>query len=302
MYRGKCEEVLKRQPVRRRRGKFQLLFTSPPFPLNRKKRYGNRQGQEYLEWLASLAPLFREQLTENGSIAIELGNAWERGAPTTSTLPIKALLAFQEAADLHLCQEFVCYNPAKLPTPAEWVTVRRIRVKDAFTRVWWMSPTENPKADNRQVLTEYSSSMQQLLERGTYNPGIRPSEHNIGKNSFLSNNGGAIPPNVIVPSKKSIQQDLLNLLPIANTQSNDPYQEHCRKKGLRPHPARMPTRLVEFFIRFLTDPNDLVLDPFAGSNTTGYVAEQLGRRWVSIEADRGYVRTSKGRFRTRART
>jgi hypothetical protein len=242
MYHGKCEEILNQQPIRRRRGAFQLLFTSPPFPLNRKKRYGNKQGEEYLDWLTSLAPLFRDQVVDDGSIVIEIGNAWEPGSPTTSTLPMKALLAFQEAAGLHLCQEFICYNPAKLPTPAEWVTVRRIRVKDAFTRVWWMSPSEYPKADNRRVLTEYSSSMKQLLNRGTYNSGDRPSEHRIGEKSFLSNNGGAIPPNVIVP--KPEEDDPLNLLPIANTASSDPYLKYCREQGIRPHPARMPPRLL----------------------------------------------------------
>lgn len=293
-YLGKCEDVLKQQPVRQRRGKFQLLFTSPPFPLNTKKRYGNKQGDEYLKWLAALARLFRSQVVDDGSIVIEIGNAWTPGEPTTSTLPMKALLAFQEAAELYLCQEFICYNPAKLPTPAEWVTVRRIRVKDAFTRVWWMSPSQYPKADNRNVLTEYSDSMRQLLSRGTYNAGRRPSEHQIGQKSFLSNNGGAISPNVIVTPTNN--GELLNVLPIANTGSSDPYQNYCRNHGMRPHPARMPPRLVEFFIRFLTDPKDLVLDPFAGSNTTGYVAEKLGRRWVSIEADRDFVKASKARF------
>jgi site-specific DNA-methyltransferase (cytosine-N4-specific) len=46
----------------------------------------------------------------------------------------------------------------------------------------------------------------------------------------------------------------------------------------------------------LTDENDSVLDPFAGSKTTGYVAELLKRRWVSIEIDPSFVRSSMGRF------
>jgi site-specific DNA-methyltransferase (cytosine-N4-specific) len=279
-----------------RRGKYQLLFTSPPFALNRKKKYGNLQGEGYIEWLASMAPIFREQVKLDGSIVIELGNAWVQGEPSMSTLTMKALLAFLERANLHLCQEFICFNPARLPTPAEWVTVRRIRVKDAFTRVWWMSPSGNPKADNRRVLTEYSDSMKDLLRRGTYNSGPRPSEHRVGAASFLSNNNGAIPPNVLIPAFSDVIPDLLEVLPIANTRSGDPYQVYCRRHDIRPHPARMPARLVEFFIRFLTDPGDLVLDPFAGSNTTGAVAERLGRKWVSIEASKDYIRASQARF------
>ena len=192
-----------------------MLLILMSLPLNRKKKYGNRTGEEYLNWLKNLAPLFRDYLTSDGSIVLELGNAWEAGKPIMSTLPLKALMAFLEAADFNLCQEFICYNPARLPTPAQWVTVERIRVKDSFTRLWWMSLVERPKANNRNILTEYSKSMKDLLKKGTYNAGPRPSGHHIGKKSFLSNNGGAIPPNVLVPSHSSCE--LTNILPISNT-------------------------------------------------------------------------------------
>jgi site-specific DNA-methyltransferase (cytosine-N4-specific) len=297
MYCGKAEDVLCSFPMNLYKGKVQLVFTSPPFPLNRKKKYGNLQGEEYVAWIASFAPLLRKYLTSDGSIVVELGNAWERGNPTMSTLPMRALLAFQEAAELHLCQEFICFNTARLPTPAQWVNIERVRVKDAFTRVWWMSHTPKPKADNRKVLTEYSLSMKTLLKKGTYNHGRRPSEHQIGEASFLTDNGGAIPPNVLVPALENMLPDLHEVLPIANTRSNDPYQVYCRENGIEPHPARMPAELVRFFILFLTDEGDRVLDPFAGSNTTGYSAEFLKRKWLAIEADSKYARVSESRFR-----
>jgi site-specific DNA-methyltransferase (cytosine-N4-specific) len=294
MYSGLCEEILTQEPLIKQKGRVQLILTSPPFPLNRKKSYGNKQGDEYLEWLKELAPILTEFLTPNGSIAIELGNAWEPGKPVMSTLPIRALLAFMDAAKLNLCQEFICYNPARLPSPAEWVTVKRIRVKDAFTRVWWMSPTPYPKANNKNILTKYSESMEELLRRGTYNDGHRPSEHHIGKTSFLKNNGGAIPPNVFIPAESEPQ--VTELLPLSNTATNDPYVKYCKEKGLDIHPARMQTPLAEFFINFLTDQTDLVMDPFAGSNTTGSVSERLKRKWISIEVDPNYATASKSRF------
>ncbi len=294
MYQGDCEDILKRYPVTRRKEKVQLILTSPPFPLNRKKRYGNLNGEEYLDWLKNLAPLFCDYLALDGSIVLELGNAWEAGKPIMSTLPLKALMAFLEAAELNLCQEFICYNPARLPTPAQWVTVERIRVKDSFTRVWWMSRSERPKANNRNVLTEYSKSMKELLRKGTYNSGPRPSGHHIGKKSFLTDNGGAIPPNVLVSSQNSCE--LIDVLPISNTRTNDPYQVYCRENDIPPHPARMQTELAKFFIEFLTDKQDLVLDPFAGSNTTGSAAQELRRRWISIEQDESYISASESRF------
>lgn len=263
------------------RGKVQLIFTSPPFPLNTKKRYGNLQGEEYVRWLAELAPKLRELLTPDGSIAIELGNAWEPGRPVMSTLALRALLAFQEAGELNLCQSFVCQNPARLPSPAQWVTIERIRVKDSFTNVWWLSPSDRPKADNRRVLTAYGPRMRKLLASGEFNSGPRPSEHNISPTAFNRDNGGAIPGSV---------------LSFANTSSSDRYLRYCREHNLRPHPARMPPGLADFFIRLLTEPQDLVLDPFAGSNTTGAAAEQLGRRWIAFEPMTDYVQGSEGRF------
>src|SRR5262249_35779595 len=199
MFTGLAEETLAQPRTQRWRGQVQLLFTSPPFPLQREKKYGNLQGESFAAWLAGFARMFTDYLTRDGSIVIELGNGWNPGLPTMSTASLKALLAFQEAANLHLCQEFICFNPARLPTPAEWVAVRRVRVKDSFTRVWWLSPTPHPKADNRRVLTDYSASMKKLLQRGTYNGGRRPSEHQVGHESFLADNGGAIAPNVLVP-------------------------------------------------------------------------------------------------------
>lgn len=284
---GKAEALLERPWVRKIAGEVNLILTSPPFPLNRKKKYGNLVGEEYLRWFADLAAPLREMLSDDGSVVIELGNAWEPGLPTMSTLAMEALLQFKRKADLHLCQEFIWFNPAKLPTPAQWVNVERIRVKDSFTRLWWMSPSPNPKADNRRVLKPYSQSMRRLIEKQSYNAGRRPSEHVIGEESFLTDHGGAIPPNVLFPS---------NLLAWANTGSADAYRRFCDKWDLPHHPARMPLELAQFFVQFLTDPGDLVLDPFAGSGTTGEAAEGLARRWLGFEANREYARGARGRF------
>lgn len=279
---GQAEDVLSSPDLSSQiNGQVDLIFTSPPFPLNRKKRYGNKQGDEYITWLTGFAPLFRKLLNPTGSLVLELGNAWEPGRPVMSTLALKALLSFLETGKFVLCQQFVWYNPAKLPSPAQWVNVERIRVKDAYTHLWWMALTDRPYADNRQVLTKYSQAMEKLLRRRSYNTGKRPSEHNIGKTSFLKDNSGAIPSNLIT---------------LANTHSNSDYLKYCRTWQLQPHPARMPIGLAEFFIKFLTTPGALVIDPFAGSNTTGAAAEKLNRRWVSIETNELYVDGSLGRF------
>ncbi|MBU7586577.1 MAG: site-specific DNA-methyltransferase [Nostoc sp. TH1S01] len=256
-----------------------LILTSPPFALTRKKEYGNESAEKYIEWFLPFAYEFKRVLTDDGSFILDLGGAYLPGNPVRSLYQYELLLRLCKEVGFFLAQEFYHYNPARLPTPAEWVTIRRIRVKDAVNLVWWLSKTPNPKADNRKVLKPYSQSMQRLLKNG-YEAKMRPSGHEIS-DKFQKDNQGAIPP---------------NLLEIPNTESNSVYLRRCKAGGIQPHPARFPQGFAEFFIKFLTNRGDLVLDPFAGSNTTGFVAETLKRQWISFEINQDYVTGSRLRF------
>lgn len=276
-----CEKVIKKYLIPNYSNQVQLIFTSPPFPLNRVKKYGNLVGDEYKKWLCEVGDSLLPLLTDNGSIVIEIGNAWNSGEPTFSTLPLETLLEFKNKCNLFLCQEFIYYNPARLPGPIQWVNKERIRVKDSFTRLWWLSKTPNPYACNLEVLEQYSKQMEKLLASKKYNAGKRPSEHNISETAFFQNNGGAIPSNVIIE---------------ANTDSNNVYLNKCKEKKLPIHPARMPMAVPTFFIKMLTHEEDIVLDCFAGSNTTGACAEMLNRNWISVEADKDFFYGSKLRF------
>jgi DNA modification methylase len=257
-----------------------LVVTSPPFALLTKKEYGNVESEGYLQWFAPFAVEIRRILKPNGSFVIDIGGTWRRGLPVRDLYHFKLLIMLCEELGFYLAQEFYWWNPAKLPAPAIWVTVRRVRVKDALDCIWWLSPTPWPKADNRRVLWPYSKHMLDKLEKGPTEKRRLPSGHVVGR-SFYRDNGGAIPP---------------NLLAIANTESNDGYLRYCREHGIPPHPARYPEELPEFFIRMLTDPGDLVVDPFAGSCVTGAVAERLGRRWICYEINEVYLRGAIGRF------
>ena len=254
-----------------------LVMTSPPFALTRQKEYGNEPIERYLEWFMPFCAEIKRVLKDTGSFVLDIGGAWIPGAPVRSIYHFE--LAVKLARDFHLAQEFYWYNPARLPTPAEWVTVRRLRVKDAVNMVWWFSKSEWPKADNKKILVPYSESMKGLIKNG-YKTAKRPSGHDISP-KFQKDNGGAIPS---------------NLLSIANTESNSAYLRKCKEKGIRPHPARYPEQLVRFFIDFLTDKNDLVVDPFAGSNVTGSVCQQTSRRWLGSEIESRYVEGSMIRF------
>ena len=254
-----------------------LVLTSPPYALRRKKRYGNVSAQQYIDWFLPFTEQIYRVLRASGSFVFEIAAPWKQGTGTRSLFLYELILELCKT--FHLCQELYWYNPSRLPTPAEYVTVRRSRVKDAVHVVWWLGKTSTPKADNRRVLRPYSDSMLRLFRDGV-KPAVRPSQHRISE-TFDRNHGGAIPP---------------NLLEIPNTTSADPYLKACKEAGLVPHPARFPAALPDFIIRLLTEKGDIVFDPFAGSNVTGQVAELLGRRWIACEQDVDYVSGSRLRF------
>ncbi len=261
-----------------------LIMTSPPFGLVRKKTYGNEDADLYCNWFRPFAEGFKRVLKDTGSLVIDIGGAWKPGLPTRSLYNFELLIMLCREYGFHLCQEHYWWNPAKLPTPAEWVNVRRVRVKDAVNTIWWLSPSPFPKANNRRVLAPYSGAMKDLLKNG-YTAKMRPSGHDIST-KFQKDNGGAVPP---------------NLLAIANTESNGVYQDFCRANNREIHPARFPALLPEYFIRMLTDQGDLVVDPFGGSCVTGMVAESLKRKWVCVEMNREYLHGAKARFSGTAR-
>lgn len=256
-----------------------LFVTSPPFGLVREKEYGNVQADNYLDWFRPFATEIHRTLKDSGSLVIDIGGAWNRGLPTRHLYHFKLLIMLFEEYGFHLAQDFYWYNPAKLPTPAEWVTVRRVRVKDSINKIWWLSKTPWPKASNKRVLQPYSDGMKDLLANG-YKPNLRPSGHDIS-GKFQTDNGAAIPPNLIA---------------VANTESNSSYLRYCRENNLKVHPARFPVELPEFFVRMLTDEGDFVIDPFAGSCVTGEICERLNRRWICAELRKDYIEGALGRF------
>ncbi len=261
-----------------------LIITSPPFALLRQKSYGNQSQAEYVAWLGEFGEAAFRVLKPTGSFVLDLGGAYERGRPVRSLYNFRVLLDWCDRIGYQLAEEFFWYNPAKLPSPIEWVNKRKLRAKDAVNTVWWFSKTDHPKADVTKVLVPYSERMETLLKDPGkfYSPKERPSGHDIAT-AFGKRNAGAIPS---------------NLLRIPNTESNSHYLRTCKMLGRDSHPARYPSDLPRFFINFLTDADDLVMDIFSGSNTTGQVAEETGRRWISIESDRQFAVLSAVRFMT----
>ena len=265
-----------------------LVITSPPFALQREKSYGNVDQAQYVDWLFTFCEKVHRVLAPRGSFVIDLGGAYQKGRPIRSLYNYRILIRLCDELNYHLAEEFFWHNPAKLPSPIEWVNKRKIRAKDSVNTIWWLSKGDNPKADITQVLVPYSERMKKLLSNpeSYYQPKLRPSGHDMGK-GFATNNLGAIPS---------------NLLQIANTESNSHYLQLCKAVGVAAHPARFPQKLPAFFIQFLTEPGDIVLDIFAGSNTTGVAAEELKRHWIAFEQEKQFLAASAFRFLAKTET
>lgn len=266
-----------------------LVCTSPPYALHFKKRYGNEDKGDYIKWFLPFAKEIFRVLTKDGSFILNIGGSYNKGFPTRSLYHFKLLIALVEEIGFQLAQECFWYNPAKMPAPAEWVTVRRIRIRDSVEYIWWLSKTPFPKANNRNVLRPYSKDMIRLKQKGVRET-VRPSGYNINSSFQQTEAGGSIPPNVL---ENHIPTDMLSF---GNNAANDTYTRRCKEEGIEIHPARFPGNLPEFYMNLLTEMGDLVLDPFAGSNTTGAVAENLSRKWLSIEDVEIYLQGSKFRF------
>ena len=282
---GDSLELLRSMPT----GSVNLVMTSPPYALHFKKEYGNANKSDYVDWLLPFAREINRVLTDDGSFVLNIGGSYNQGSPTRSIYHYKLLIALVEEVGFHLAQECFWYNPAKMPMPAEWVTERRIRVQDSVEYVWWLSKTEWPKASNRNVLRPYSADMIRLNRKGVEKT-TRPGGYKINEGFAETNAGGSIPPNMIDDDTPT------DLLKFGNNAANDAYTMKCKEAGIKIHPARFPAALPEFFIKLLTDVDDVVVDPFAGSNTTGMVAEGLERRWIAMEAIEEYLLASQFRF------
>ena len=267
-YQGDCRQLLAELPAE----SVQLVFTSLPYALRREKPYGNPATSEYIAWLMPIAAQIRRVLSHDGSFVMDIGGAWNAHRPTRSLMPYA--MTVEMGSLFELCQDFYWHKTRAMPCPIEWVCRQRVRCKEAITWLQWWAKTPYPYCDQRAVLVPYTRPVTGIR------PGKRPSGHAVRGDTWRDN-GGAIPPNVFA---------------LAGVDTNDPYYHRCQAAGLEVHPCRMPPALPDFFARFLTRPGDLVLDPFAGSNTTGQVAEQLGRRWLGFELRDEYVAGSRLRF------
>ena len=251
-----------------------LVLTSPPYPLVWSKAYGNKPEHAYVDWLAARAAAWKEALTDDGSLVLNLGDAYLPGRPEQSLYVERLLLKLVDELGYHFLQHCYVHNRAALPAPACWVTVKRTRLKSSVERLLWLSKTANPKADNRNCLVPYSTRMRATLPGAAPTPGRAPAATPCAQPPSAATTAVPSPP----PCSASPTPPPTMRTPVP-----------AKNMACPSTPARFNPAVPEFFIHFLTDPGDTIADVFSGSLATAHCAERLGRRWMAVEQSLSYL-------------
>ena len=263
-----------------------LVLTSPPYPLKRPRAYGNAPTSEYVDWLCSAIEPILKNLQRGGSICLNLGNdVFISGTPARSTYLERLVIAFEDRFGLYKMDMIPWVNPCKPPGPMQWASKTRQQLNAGWEPIYWF--TNDPKhcqSNNNRILEPHSEAHLAFVKKG----GMKQRRVNSDGAYYLKEGAyskvteGKIPRNVISLSHNCADQRQ--------------YKIAARSAGLQAHGAAFPVALAEKLISFLTEKGDLVVDPFAGSNTTGKAAEKLGRRWIASDIVYEYVVGSALRF------
>jgi DNA modification methylase len=265
-----------------------LCLTSPPYPISRGRAYGKITESEYVDFLCRALEPVIQNLRSGGSVVLNVSNdVFERGMPSRSLYQERLILALHDRFGLHKMDTLIWHNPSKPPGPVWWASINRLQLNVGYEPVLWMTNDPNQVlADNRRVLEPHTARQQQLIRAGGENRhGVyADGAYVVRPGSYSHATPGRIPRNVLTIGHKC--------------QDQARYKKTARDLGLPVHGAPYPLRLVKFLISFLSECGDLVVDPFAGSLTTGRGAEELGRRWVCTDNVCEYLRGGAERFRS----
>ncbi len=94
-------------------GSVDLVITSPPFGLVRKKDYGNVESHEYVEWFKPFGKELKRILKPSGSLVIDIGGAWIPGQLTRSLYHFELAIMLCRELEFYLAREFFWWNPSK---------------------------------------------------------------------------------------------------------------------------------------------------------------------------------------------
>lgn len=278
---GTCEHVFSHidAPI-------SLVITSPPYPLAKPRAYGGPREEVYVDWICKTLEPVIHAMVPGASLCLNISNdVFVAGQPARSMYVERVLLALHDRLGLHLMDRLIWHNPSKPPGPVQWASKSRVQLNVSYEPVFWL--TNDPlhvRSNNQRVLQAHTERHLRLIEKGgeARSSSFSDGAYNVHPGRFANPTSGRIPRNVLTFGHSCADQRQ--------------YKKNARDLGLPAHGAPMPLSLASFLVEFLSEPEDLVVDPFGGSFTTAKAAELLGRRWLSTEIMLEYVIGGATRF------
>lgn len=266
-----------------------LAFSSPPFPLSKPRSYGNPAEREIVDYICDTLEPIVEALAPEGSLVLNVSqDIFLPGTPARSTYVERLTLEICDRFGLHLMDRLIWENPSKAPGPVQWASKTRQQLNVGYEPVLWFArDAVRCKSSNLRVLQPHSERHLKLIKSGgekrhtNYGDGA----YRLRPGSFSNETAGTIPKNVLTRGHRCA--------------FGSQHRQAAEALGLPTHGAPMPLSIPEFLIQFLSEPGDLVIDPWAGRNATSYAAEMLGRAWMSGELMLQHIRTGAEMFRGR---
>lgn len=262
-----------------------LIITSPPYPLKVSRAYGNVNVKEYIDFIIRVIGPITEKLAEGGSLALNVSNdIFEEKSPARSTYLERLVIAIEDRLNLGK-MDSIPWVSNKPPGPIQYASKQRMQLNTTWEPILWFC--KNPVkcfANNQRILLPHSEEHMKFMMSGGNK---KASVNGDGAYHKMKGAYGRV-------TEGKIQK---NLFEISNyCESGRMVSRYAKMLGISAHGAKMPKELASRLIRFMTEPNQLVVDPFGGTMTSAEAAEENGRRWISTEMMWEYIRSSFIRF------
>jgi DNA modification methylase len=255
---GDCLHIL--PELYQSHGEFADLFiSSPPYAQQRKDAYGGIPEEDYPEWMLSVVRASMKVLKPHGSFVLNIKEHASGGVRSTYVLETILLLS----REFLWVDEYIWNKTNPFPTGS------KRRLKDGFERCLHFAKSSDYKFFPDAVRQKSTSKW------------VGSNDRRKNKGAFGTTNGSGM------NMSRRITVDLVRPSNVITRPSS------CLNIG---HPATFPVGLPEFFIRLMSKPGDVIVDPFLGSGTTALAAKGLGRRYVGIERSEEYVRLAEERL------
>ena len=247
IFHGDSAEVLKALP----NNTIDLIVTSPPYADQRKSTYGGVTTDQYVEWFLPISAELLRVLKPTGTFILNIKEKVVNGE--RSTYVMELILAMRKQGWLWT-EEFIWHK--KNSYPGKWPN----RFRDAWERLLQFNKSKKFAMYQEEVMVPMGdwakSRLKNLSETDKYRDNSKVGS-GFGKN--ISN---------WIGRDKAYPTNVLHLA------------TECNNKK---HSAAFPEELPQWFIKLFTQERDTVLDPFAGSGTTLFVAERMGRNAIGVE-------------------